>query len=355
MSRRLSWQAAILCLLLAPPLAARADAPREVAEPEAAPGQEPDPTPDTDPTLLAVLDTIVVTGEQPGPGLWKVTRDGRTLWVLATVSPLPRRMEWNSLDIERRIEAAGVVILPPTVGIQAKGAALGGIFLLPRLMSARNNPGKEKLQDVLPPADYARWQALKARYLGRDRGVEKRRPMIAAMDLRSAALDHHDLTLRDVVGRVVRRAADRADVPVQVPEVTLVVEDPKEKLKEFAASPMDDLACFRVTLDQVERDLGTLAQRANAWATGDVATLASLPWSDNARACRDAMLQGSLAERSGFAALPARVEAAWLEQAEKALATHAESFAVLPIQRVVGPRGYLAALAAKGYQVEAPE
>jgi hypothetical protein len=301
-----------------------------------------------------LLDTIVVSGIQPGPGMWKVSRDGRVLWVLGTLTPLPKRMEWSSLQVERRVAAAGVLLMPPTVSVDAEGAALGGLFLVPSLMKARNNPDDALLADVLPAADYARWQRLKAIYLGRDRAIEKRRPFLAAMELREKAFDRADLSWRDVVGRAVRRAAKRADVPVEQPEVSLVIEDAKAAVKEFRRSGLDDLACFRTTLDQVENDLDTLALRANAWAIGDLATLEALPYADNAKACTDALLGSGLARSSGFSELPARVEAAWLAAAEKALATHAESVAVLPMARVVGERGYLKALAAKGYEVEAP-
>jgi uncharacterized protein YbaP (TraB family) len=303
---------------------------------------------------LRLMDVVVVSGVQPGPGLWKVSREGRVMWVMGTVWPLPKRMEWNPLEVERRIAASGVVLLPPRVDIKAKGAALGGLFLLPSLMSARNNPGKEKLADVLPPADYARWSRLKAIYLGRDRGVEKRRPILAAMDLRDKALDAHDLSQRDPVREVINRAAKRADVPVHRTRLTLEVEDAKAAVKEFAGRPLDDLECFRRTLDQVENDLETLAQRANAWALGDIAQLQALTYTDNAKACTDALLQSGLGQSRGFAELPARVQAAWLADAEKALATHPESFAVLSMAQVVGPSGYLALLQQRGYTVEAP-
>lgn len=303
---------------------------------------------------LQLLDTVVVSGLQPGPGLWKVSRDGRVLWVLGTVSPLPKRMEWNSDDVERRIAAAGVVLLPPSVHVEAKGAALGGVFLIPSLMRARNNPGKEKLQDVLPADEYARWLRLKARYVGRDGGIEKRRPILAAMELRDEALDDHDLSTRDIVRGVVDKAAKRSGVPVDRPRISLVIEDAKAAVKEFAANPVDDLDCFRRTLDQVENDLDTLATRANAWAIGEVAMLETLPYTDNAQACTDALLQTGLARRSGFSDLPARVQAAWLQAAEKALATHPESFAVLPMVRVVGASGWVRALEQRGYCVQAP-
>ncbi len=309
----------------------------------------------SDQPVLQVLDTVVVSGIQPGPGLWRVSKDGRVMWVLGTLAPLPKRMEWNSAEVEAKVAAAGVVLMPPTVTINAKGAMFGGIFLVPSMLKARNNPGKERLADVLPAADYARWQGLKAKYLPRDGAVEKRRPFLAAMELREEAFDQQDLVWRDIAGRVVTRAAEKADVPIERPNVLIMVENPKAAIKEFASSPVDDLACFRRTLDQVENDLGTLATRANAWAQGEVAMLRDLTYTDNAQACTDALLQTSLAKRNGMSDLPARTQAAWMEAAEKALATHAESFAVVPMARVVGERGYLVELARRGYTVQAPD
>jgi hypothetical protein len=39
------------------------------------------------------LETLVVTGVQPGPGLWRVSHEGNVLWILGTVSSLPAKME----------------------------------------------------------------------------------------------------------------------------------------------------------------------------------------------------------------------------------------------------------------------
>ena len=51
---------------------------------------------------------------------------------------------------------------------------------------------------------------------------------------------------------------------------------------------------------------------------------------------------------------PERLEAAWLEAAEETLAGHETSFAALPISRLVAADGYLAKLAARGYEIESP-
>src|SRR5690606_15497085 len=45
------------------------------------------------------LGVFVVSGVQPGPGLWKVRRGDHTLHILGTVSPLPRDMAWRSDDV----------------------------------------------------------------------------------------------------------------------------------------------------------------------------------------------------------------------------------------------------------------
>jgi hypothetical protein len=175
------------------------------------------------------------------------------------------------------------------------------------------------------------------------------------MELREEAFERNDLSWRDVVGREVKRAARRSDVPVREPTVTLQVRNARAALKEFSRSPMDDLACFRLTLDQVEHDLDMLATRANAWALGEVAMLRDLPYTDNSQACLDALLQTGLARDRGLDDLPARVEALWLEEARAALAAHPQSFAVLPLARVEGERSYLRVLERAGYTVEAPD
>jgi hypothetical protein len=50
-----------------------------------------------------------------------------------------------------------------------------------------------------------------------------------------------------------------------------------------------------------------------------------------------------------------RVRAKWLATAEAALQKNMISFATLPVSQLVKSDGYLAALQAKGYTVEAPE
>lgn len=58
------------------------------------------PTAGGAPGAETVLDEVLVTGEQAGPGLWKVTRpsaDGDHVpWILGTYGPLSKKMQWRS-------------------------------------------------------------------------------------------------------------------------------------------------------------------------------------------------------------------------------------------------------------------
>jgi hypothetical protein len=300
------------------------------------------------------LETVVVTGIQPGPGLWKVVRDGHVMWVLGTMQPLPRRIEWESFEVEERIAQSGEVVLVPGAEFKVKGGIIGGLFLLPSLMKARNNPDGQPLSEIVPPEDYARWQVLKQKYLPRDKAVEKRRPIFAAGALLEEAIDEAGLSFKDRVLPVVKKAARRHDVPLTEPNVVVRIEQARDKVKKFQKASLDDLACFQLTLDRLERDVAAMRGWANAWATGDVEALRDLPYANQIRACADAVLQSEIA-RDSFGDLRQRMEAAWMEAAEAAIAKHEVSFGVLPMSQVMRPDGVIAQLAAKGYTIEPPK
>src|SRR3982751_3974391 len=78
----------------------------------------------------AELPTIVVSGEQPGPGLWKVSTGDHVLWILGTLTPLPKDMHWQSKEVEAAIASAQGVLDPPRVKIDADVGFFGKIALL---------------------------------------------------------------------------------------------------------------------------------------------------------------------------------------------------------------------------------
>ena len=162
----------------------------------------------TAPAGTASLDTIVVTGEQPGPGLWKVSKGDHAMWVLGTLSPLPKRFEWRTEEVARRISESQEVLLAPHVKMEPDTGFFGQLALLPSLIGIRDNPDGAKLADVLPADLYAQWSALKQRYIGRSGKVEKWRPIFAARELYVAAIGSAGLAEKPIVADAVRNLPD---------------------------------------------------------------------------------------------------------------------------------------------------
>src|SRR5690606_16757123 len=104
---------------------------------------------------------VVVFGVQPGPGLWKVRHDDHVLYILGTVAPLPKGMEWHSEEVASVLREAGVAFSPPGVAIGSDIGMLRGLMLLPSAMKATNNPDGRTLDEILPADLHARWSVLK--------------------------------------------------------------------------------------------------------------------------------------------------------------------------------------------------
>ena len=310
---------------------------------------------ETPATRAQVMDAVVVSGEQPGPGLWRVSKDDEhVLYILGTLSPLPKKMTWVSRDVETVVQESQQLLYSPSVEFKADRNMFRLMLLLPAAMGARNNPDKQKLVDILPPELHARWLLLKQKYIGRSRAVERRRPIIAANKLYSEAMDDAGLQQKSQVTPLVVKLAKKHKLVQTTPKVEITIEHPRAALKELSKSSLDDIACFTKTLDHVESDVSTMKLRANAWATGDVDELRALPITDPGAACLDALLDNPAVRALGFSDLTARARQAWLDAAVAALAKNASTFAMLPMRELLKPDGYLEALRAMGYEIEAP-
>ena len=119
------------------------------------------------------------------------------------------------------------------------------------------------------------------------------------------------------------------------------------------AAPLDDLECFARTIERLESDLDMMKVRANAWAAGDVARLRELPTSTTQRLHRRGAERpvhaGARLHRPAGAPRGSVVAAV-----EEAMARNSSTVAVLSIDQIFKPDGYVAQLRAKGYVVEDP-
>lgn len=301
------------------------------------------------------LDTVVVEGAMPGPGMWQVKKGEHTLWLLGRIAPLPKKMDWRADEVQRVLDGAAVVIAAPSVTVAANVGFWGALRMAPKAMGARKDPEKEPLSEQVPPEVYARWKAMKAKYLGDKRSVEKYRPIFAAERLVKSAIRRSRLTEDRWVDEQVEKWAKKRKVEVVRPAAKVTIEDPKQMLGEFTETRLDDLACFESTLDWLERDLDLMRQRANAWAIGDIEMLRELAGENPRIACIDTLLRSDMFRKRGFEDLPQRQQDAWLEAVDAALAEHAISLGILPLDAMLGEGEYLTALRERGYEVIAPE
>ncbi|BDT61323.1 hypothetical protein MasN3_48170 [Massilia varians] len=224
---------------------------------------------------------------------------------------------------------------------------------LPSLIGVNKNPDDALLRDVLPAEVYARWLPLKEKYLPKNK--ERDRPIFVANELFSAALKQAGLTTSTDVRKQVEKIVDQHKLKVTKTVNELKVDNPRQLIKDFKKSQLDDVACFSNTLKRLETDIDAMRVRANAWAKGDIDAIRKLDFNE-AESCSNAIRNSAvLRDHPAFQGAEERHRAMWLANAEAALAKNASSFALLSMKDLLDPKGLVAALAAKGYKVEQPE
>jgi len=144
----------------------------------------------SDPRTEAPTEEVVVVGKHEGPRLWRVRKADHVLWILGTVSPLPKRMIWQS---DRRAD-----VLQDTQEVVPGWPAVASARILHRTAPVHSvaqdseDPGSHAAAGSAPPQLYARFSALKSRYAPNDERLEELRPMLAAERLLEKVLDASD-------------------------------------------------------------------------------------------------------------------------------------------------------------------
>jgi uncharacterized protein YbaP (TraB family) len=299
------------------------------------------------PAPEAPLAEVVVEGQHEGPRMWTVRRSDHVLWILGTVTPLPKRMVWQP-DAVRAVLAQSQEVVPawPSYGIGANPFTALRVFIQWRRM--QKPPDHLPLRQTLPPELYARVVALEARYDPRDARLEELRPMLAAERLMEKVLDASGLALHNEVQQSVLSLARQQGVRIR--QDKLKIDDPVDVLKDLGATPLSaEIACLDAVVTRLEADLGPMQARARAWALGDVDALRKLPHPDDRTACIAAV---SSSER--VRNLIARAQDDWLIVVEDSLAHNRGTLAVQSMDRLLGEHGALATLRRRGYEVEGP-
>ncbi|MFI4889989.1 MAG: TraB/GumN family protein [Steroidobacterales bacterium] len=289
-----------------------------------------------------VLDEVVVTGERSGPGLWHVRRGAAQLWILGSLSPLPKGITWRSRQVEQVVTTANAVLVAKPLEIGFARALW--IFLTHHDLLMVS--GGRRLRDVLPPELYRRFATQREHYVNDADKWERYRPILAAAFLEESAFRRVGLSTRIDLGTAVRALANKHDVPIE--EVRMAgVRDILDVLKTVPAATENK--CMAAALSTIEIGLPRLIERASAWTRGDIDGMQRLPDSSEDIECRSALITDA-----GSADLLAQIKRAWLSGLDEHMRGNGTTLAVVNIDLLLDRGGLLDELRARGYSIEAP-
>jgi uncharacterized protein YbaP (TraB family) len=288
---------------------------------------------------VAPLEEVLVVGEHPGPGLWKVSRRSHSLFILGTHVPLPKDFVWRSKEVESAIERSNEILGAYSVSLRVDQESA--------LQSRRG-----KLQEVLPARMYAQWRALRNQYIGDDDQTERLLPAAAALLLQAHAYERSGLSYSDGVWRKIHQLAQERGVPVrpQNYDTRLV----KGEWRRTGSARNSGVKYLAETMERLSSDIRDARSRANAWATGDVSALQALIEQDASYARSRAYSWPFLSDEE-VQRLHREAENQLLAAMERAINRNEATFAALPIHLLLGKEGVIARLRAAGYDIEQPE
>jgi uncharacterized protein YbaP (TraB family) len=289
-----------------------------------------------------VLDEVVVTGERTGPEMWHVHREASDLWILGSMSPLPKGITWRSKQFEQVLEHTNQVVIP-------KPFEVGIARILWLLITERDIllvRGGKRLKDVMPPGLYVRFSALREQYHESSDKWEHYRPIIAAAFLQRTVFHAVNLSTQLDLGAAVRMLAEKHKVRVEELKIA-GVHDALDALKTMP--PATENACVEASLVTMEKDLPRLRERADAWASGNIERIRSLREPSEVDACRAALDAGT-----GAAELIATVRRTWVDNMDHYLHRDGVTVAVVNMDMLLEKGGILDELRAKGYAIEGP-
>jgi hypothetical protein len=286
------------------------------------------------------LEEVLVVGEHPGPGLWKVSKRSHVLFILGTHVPLPADLQWRSKEVEAAIARSNEILGVYSVSLRVDQEAA--------FQSRRG-----KLKELLPPRMYAQWRVLRDTYIGKDEQADRLLPAAAALLLQARAYEHSGLAYSDAIWRRIYQLGAQHRVPVwpQNYDTRLVAGE----WRRTGRARQNGIRYLAETMNRLSSDIHDARAAANAWATGDVAALKDLVE-------RDASYARTLAYSWPFLGdhevqrLQLEAENKLLTGIERAMNRNEATFAALPMHLLLrNEDGVLARLRAAGYSIEEPE
>lgn len=286
----------------------------------------------------AVVAELMVMAKPPGPSVWLVEKDGAKLYILGSAPPLPHQLKWNSPRLNKALDRASLVLVPPEAAV---GVTQVAGFVLKFGAGLRQPLGKA-LEDQLPPDLKARF--VESRTQARKAAGEYKnwKPAVAGFLLLSDFRQAAGLSEAKPVSTIERMAKARKL------KVKAVGQYRMSAVTAIAGklSPEDQLYCLRVALDEVAYDGAHSTTIGRDWAEGDLASVRARYRASAAQRC--------LTHVPGGAALLEKGLAQTTEAMTEALKRPGVTVAVVDLGFLLPADGVLDRLKAQGATITSP-
>lgn len=286
----------------------------------------------------AVVAELTVVAKPPGPAIWLVEKDGAKLYVLGAATPLPHSLKWDSPRLNKALDKASLVLVPPQAAV---GVTQAAGFILTFGGGLRQPLGK-RLEDQLPPDLRARFVAFREQARKGPGDYKNWKPAVAGFLLLSDFRQAAGLSEAKPVSTVERMAKARKLKVKSVGQYRMsAVTSIAGKL-----SPDDQLYCLRVALDEVAYDAAHSTTIGRDWAEGDLGAV-------RAR-YRESAGQRCLTHVPGGAALLEKGIAQTTDAMTEALKRPGVTVAVVDLGFLLPANGVLDRLKADGATITSP-
>jgi len=277
---------------------------------------------------------IVVTAQRSGAPMWTIDTDNGTIILVGEIRAVPKSTPWQPERLKEATAEAQRVIIRARPKF-SPGDVLRLIF---KGGSFTKLPDKSVAADYLDEAQRSRLAALETEY---DKDYNRGSFLMTAFDLLARRLDFDDETTKDAT-EVVRKAADKADVPIDRPE-RFRGEDLLDDLA--AADPASHIPCLEAAMSATEAGKDIIEQRGEDWRKFDVPAVmvnpleialgTCWPWADSE--------------------LGEEIRGLWTDKIAGAAGSESVTLAVVPLRVLAEKDGVLDQLEARGLVISGPD
>ena len=277
---------------------------------------------------------IVVTAQRSGAPMWTIDTPTGTVILVGEIRAVPRSTPWQPDRLKEATAEAQRVIIRARPKF-SPGDVLRLIF---RGGSFTKLPDKSVAADYLDDAQRARLAILEAEY---DQDYDRGSFLMTSFDLLARRLDFDDATTKDAT-EVVRKAADKADIPIDRPE-RFRGEDLLDDLAE--AEPASHIACLEAAMTATEAGPSIIEQRGEDWRKFDVPAVMANP------------LEIALGQCWPWAdaEVGEEIRNQWIDKIAGAAGSQGVTLAVVPLRVLAEKDGVLDQLDARDYVISGPE